>query len=93
MTDLSLAADAVLDTYMLHCGWLDGPLDRDYRCVAAVLKALADQVVPHQSEPPCGEDEPWPPSYQLMIDARWEQRQQNRFEILAIADELEKGDG
>ena len=90
MTDLSPAAQAVLDkfvmgacgkTYDIHAG------------LAAALRAAADQVVPHQSEPPCGEDEPWPPSYQLMIDARWEQRQQNRFEILAIADELEKGDG
>ena len=90
MTDLSPAAQAVLDefvmgacgkTYDIHAG------------LAAALRAATDQVVPHQSEPPCGEDEPWPPSYQLMIDARWEQRQQNRFEILAIADELEKRDG
>ena len=89
MTDISLAADAVLDAYMLHCGWLDGPLDRDYRCVAAVLKVLADQVAPHQSEPPCGEDWPWPPAYQQMSDAKWEQRQQIRSEILAIANELQ----
>jgi len=43
---LSPAADAVLDAYMNNCGWLDGPLERDYRCAAAVLRAAADQVVP-----------------------------------------------
>jgi hypothetical protein len=48
MTDqpLSPAADAVLDAYMNNCGWLDGPLEKDYRCAAAVLRAAADQVVP-----------------------------------------------
>jgi hypothetical protein len=44
MTDLSPAADAVLDAYMNNCGWLDGPLEKDYRCAAAVLRAAADQV-------------------------------------------------
>jgi hypothetical protein len=42
---LSPAADAVLDAYMANCGWLDGPLEKDYRCAAAVLRAAADQVV------------------------------------------------
>ena len=46
MTDLSPAADAVLDAYMNNCGWLDGPMAKDYRCTAAVLRAAADQVVP-----------------------------------------------
>jgi hypothetical protein len=46
MSELSPAADAVLDAYMDNCGWLDGPLQRDYQCVAAVLRAAADQVVP-----------------------------------------------
>jgi hypothetical protein len=44
MADLSPAADAVLDAYMNNCGWLDGPLEKDYRCAAAVLRAAADQV-------------------------------------------------
>ena len=43
---LSPAADAVLDAYMNNCGWLDGPLERDYRCAAAVLRAAADQIEP-----------------------------------------------
>lgn len=45
-TPLSPAADAVLDAYMNNCGWLDGPLERDYRCAAAVLRAAVDQVLP-----------------------------------------------
>ena len=44
MTDLSPSAVAVLDAYMNNCGWLDGPLEKDYRCAAAVLRAAADQV-------------------------------------------------
>ena len=44
MAELSPAAQAVLDAYMNNCGWLDGPLDRDYRCAAAVLRAAADQL-------------------------------------------------
>ena len=74
------------------------PSDHDWngciRCVnrlatAAALRAAADQVVPEQSEPPCGEGEPWPQSYQLMADSKWEQRQKTRAELLAIAAELE----
>ena len=49
-TPLSPAADAVLDAYMNNCGWLDGPLERDYRCAAAALRAAADQVVPEKLE-------------------------------------------
>ena len=50
MTDLSPAADAVLDAYMANCGWLDGPLEKDYRCTAAVLRAAADQMSSHHSK-------------------------------------------
>ena len=46
MLELSPAANAILDAYMDNCGWLDGPMQRDYQCVAAVLRAAADQVVP-----------------------------------------------
>ena len=46
MTDLSPAADAVLDAYMANCGWLDGPMAKDYRCTAAALRAAADQSHP-----------------------------------------------
>ena len=59
--------------------------------IAAALQAVADQVVPKQAEPPYGESEPWPQSYQLMADSKWEQKQQTRAELLAIAAELDGG--
>jgi hypothetical protein len=69
---------------------LNGPQQLMARAhAAAALRAAADQVVPEQLEPPCGETEPWPQGYQLMRDAQWEKCQQLRSEILAIADELE----
>ena len=86
MTDLSPAAQAVVnavDHYETN-HWLT-----PREVAAAALRAAADQVVPERIEPPCGEHEPWPQSYQLMSDSKWEQRQQTRAELLAIADELE----
>ena len=41
---LSPAADAVMDAYMANCGWLDGPLEKDYRCAAAVLRAVVQEL-------------------------------------------------
>jgi hypothetical protein len=94
MTKLSPASQAVKDAVLAlypdkatqEIGW---PLD--IPTIAAALRAAADQVVPEQSEPPCGEGEPWPQSYQLMADSKWEQRQKTRAELLAIAAELEGG--
>jgi hypothetical protein len=83
MTDLSPAAQAVLNASNLH------PCKDSYLILSAALRAAADQVVPEQAEPPCGESEPWPQSYQLMADSKWEQRQQTRIQLLAIAAELE----
>jgi hypothetical protein len=79
MSDLSPAAEAVLNAYMDNCGWLDGPLQRDYQCVATTLRAAADQVVPE--EPLYGGDQRW----MFERDAR----QDCRKKLLAIADELE----
>ena len=80
MTDLSPAANAVLDAYMDNCGWLDGPLQRDYQCVAAVLRAAVEQVMPEEPEHAYAED------YELgAFDARLDAR--NHF--LFIAAELE----
>ena len=78
MADLSPAADAVLDAYMTNCGWLDGPLEKDYRCAAAVLRAAADQVVPAPLVTPGG-SKIWPSEPALSI----------RESLLAIAAELE----
>ena len=85
MTELSPAAQAVLDTmYEVNMDF-DG---ENATLAAAAIEALADQVVPEQVEPPSGETEPWPQGYQLMRDAQWEKCQQLRSEILAIAAEL-----
>jgi hypothetical protein len=77
MTDLSPAAQAVLDAYINSCGWLDGPLKKDYQCVAAVLRAAADQVVPEMTTP-------WNSTLTPKLSAV-----DVRAELLAIADELE----
>jgi hypothetical protein len=75
----SPAAEAVLDAYMNNCGWLDGPLEKDYRCAAAVLRAAADQVVPETTTP-------WNSTLTPMISAG-----EVRAKFLAIAAELEGG--
>lgn len=80
MTDLSPAADAVLDAYMNNCGWLDGPLEKDYRCAAAVVRAAADRVVP--KTPTLS----YPEDYELGV---WVANDDTRTEFLAIAAELE----
>ena len=77
MTILSPAADAVLDAYMINCGWLDGPLEKDYRCAAAVLRAAADKI-PYLPKTPSEYD----------IDVQ-DGREEVREKFLAIADELE----
>ncbi len=44
MTDLSPAAQAVLDAFLAN--WQDEPMIQDRQCLAAALRAGADQVVP-----------------------------------------------
>ena len=80
MSELSPAADAVLDAYMNNCGWLDGPLEKDYRCAAAVLRAVADQVVPMSRAQKLSLGETY---------AVWSAKDDVRDELLAIAAELE----
>jgi hypothetical protein len=90
MTSLSPQAQAVLDAANgANSYGPDDCLNESRWIAAAALRAAADQVVPEQAEPPCGESEPWPQSYQLMADSKWEQRQQTRAELLAIVAELE----
>jgi hypothetical protein len=59
--------------------------------LATAIRAAVDRVVPEQRESPAGEGEPWPRDYQLMSDSKWEQSQQIRTELLAIAAELDGG--
>ena len=48
-TPLSPSAVAVLDAY--RSIWLDEPLENDVDCLAAALRAAADQVVPDKCPP------------------------------------------
>jgi len=94
---LSPAAQAILTAvtqsqYCLDPSDIPNEAARMASIAAAALEALADQVVPEQVEPPCGETEPWPQGYQLMRDAQWEKCQQLRSKILAIAAELKSHD-
>lgn len=73
MTDLSPAAQAVLDAYINGYGWLDGPFKKDYQCVAAVLRAAVAHTQMYQGND-CYSNEVW------TCDAD---------ELLAIAAELE----
>jgi hypothetical protein len=86
MTDLSPAAQAVLDAYFTEADRLDREVS-DNEMLAAVLRAAADQVVPDGPKPSANSD------FHLMnwtksLD-QYYQRQQTRAELLAIADELE----
>lgn len=81
MTELSPAATAVLNAYMDNCGWLDGPLEEDHSCAAAVLRAAADQVVPETELP-----------MNAQGSLHWHRtirQAEIRSELLAIAAELE----
>ena len=74
MTDLSPAAQAVLDAVLLESN-----LSPTVRVAAAALRAAADQVTPE--EPLYGGDDRWT----LERDTR----QACRKKLLAIADELD----
>jgi hypothetical protein len=75
MTDLSPAAQAVLDAY-----WDDAPLESGARCgLAAALRAVADQVVPHPGRYPMNE----------YMEGLRDCKQDFRAALLGIAAELE----
>jgi hypothetical protein len=87
MTDLSPAAQAVLDAFLGDCENTGLQMDDLRENVAAALKAAADQVVPDGPRPSADSD------YHLMHWSKsldqYAQRQQTRAELLAIATELE----
>lgn len=56
---------------------------------AAQLRVIADWLVPLEPEPPSSDNHPWPQSYQLMSDSKWEQRMLLREKLLAEADRAE----
>jgi hypothetical protein len=78
MTNLSPAAQAVLDAYVDE--------DRAGRlAVAAALRAAADQVVPLRNAPKIAIDA-WRPTVQWHV---WDVQRRARADLLAIANELE----
>jgi hypothetical protein len=84
MSELSPAAQAVLDAFVSNAG--EGHRHQS-GAAAAALRAAADQVVPEERKPSADSD------YHLMnwtkaLDTYY-QRKQTRAEILAIAAELE----
>ena len=76
MTNLSPAAQAVLDAY-----WDDAPLESGARCgLAAAFRAVADQLVPQVY---------LPERFYSGEDFEEYARQMTRQHLLAIADELD----
>jgi hypothetical protein len=73
MTDLSPAAQAVLEGFRAVPTLMDGP------SIAAALRAAADQVVPDEDAMPIN----------LAYRVRWDALQSVRFQLLTIAAELE----
>jgi hypothetical protein len=73
-TELSPAAQAVLDAYMTGYGWLDGPWHKDCLGVAAALRAAADHL---------DAESPWPGRIES-TGVNW-----SRNELHKIATELE----
>ena len=74
MTDLSPAAQAVLDGFRAVPSLMDGP------SIAGAIRAAADQVVPETEEPRNQLE------YELGV---WDARDDVRAGLLAIAAELE----
>jgi hypothetical protein len=80
LTNLSPAAQAVLDAYFTHADLLNREVSHE-EMIAAALRSAADQVAPEtpHSEP----DDP------EMLKGIWDERRTIRAELLAIAAELE----
>ena len=77
MTDLSPAAQAVLDAYGNQIGGTDAIMGSERRGIAAALRAAADQVAPSDADEPRN-------YLPMAIEC-----QRIRSELLAIAAELE----
>ena len=84
MTNLSPAAQAVLDAFLNTPGEVPMPMWDYGRDLAAVLQAAADQVVP--KTPTLSHDHFYPEDYELGV---WVANDDTRTELLAIAAELE----
>jgi hypothetical protein len=78
MTDLSPAAQAVLDAYFTHADLLNREVSHE-EMLAAAIRAVADQVVPHPGRYPMNE----------YMEGIRNAKHDVRAKILAIATELE----
>ena len=84
ISDLSPAAQAVLDAFLDTPGEVPMPMWDYGRDLAAALRAAADQVVPEVSEPDWGACNEMQCDIELYAD-----HQHKRAALLAIAAELE----
>jgi hypothetical protein len=76
-TNLSPAAQAVLDAFLVE--WYDEAIEQDRRCLAAALRAVADEVAP------MGYEDIWTDGRML----QYEKQDPVRDKLFAIANELE----
>lgn len=89
MTDLSSAAQAVLDAFLN--GYICSPeynvaFESDRNGLAAALRAVADQVAPDDYYPP---RTAYYPEAQAFVDGKECRNEDIRDQLLAIAAELE----
>lgn len=83
MTDLSPAAQAVLDAFWDGLGMYDQASPEN---LAAALRAAADQVAPDNYDPPRGVSYP---EKEAFVDGKCVRNEDIRCGLLAIATELE----
>ena len=88
MTNLSPAASSILQAFDDRHELL-GPLEGNWQevCLAAALRAAADQVVPEEPEP--NPLKAWSVEDWNHMNITKYQREECRRQLLAIADELE----
>jgi hypothetical protein len=83
---LSPQAQAVLDAFGNATGSYAWVLADEHRGIAAALRAVADQVVPNDYDPPRTSIYP---EAQAFVDGKECRNESVRYELLAIAAELE----
>ena len=89
MTDLSPAAQAVLQAACIHHGLFNEEIVQRRRSIAAALRAAADQVVPHEQPQPRRGMRPGGTGALSPDEGAEDQRAATRRRIRAIAAELE----
>ncbi len=85
MTDLSPSARAVYDAFNRIGLYNEPSFDTDRKCLAAALRAAANQLVPLADVAP---QEDLESRREAMVWGMQHQTQLTRYQLLAIADEL-----